>query len=441
MNKTKKAFHIIIFLLLVLALTSCGSTEKTQSNYSSTQTSAGKSSSKNNAEYASQKSTSTSKSDSYSYKASTGEKLEAKPGYTAVLDTVSSSPVSEHSPSVLLPFIGDYVSGPVDVGTEIPLNDGTYETFFGFSEKKDKENILKYIDALSTYGCTLEKKTGAYYYLNCSENISHGKIPYDYLTTYYDLQISINLDKAPYYVLVVYPPEIWFDYSSLSGTQSGVSITVMSSVRYSSDKYYFDIKGYAGEKDELTICFDPETYSSGKTISLKDLKAQEAAGSSSLCKIWIESSSGYLKYDDVYDANINILDATDSTAAISFSITYLDGTTKHTVEGVSVSKEVEESIANSGDAGITPISPATGNDVCSYCGGTGETICHTCGGSGTVMCPNCNGTGSYWENGVGTTPGSVKKCTRCNHGKIKCSNSKCHGGMVPCTACGGDGIR
>ena len=440
MSKKKTAlFLIILSLLLSLCLLACGKAKNKQQGNASNS----KSSTKSETEYTSKKSSSgssKSSSDSYSIKTSSGEKLEAKPGYTAVSDTVSTSPVSEHSPSVLLPFIGDYVSGTVDIDSEIKLSGGTYETFFGFSEKKDKEIVTKYIDALSSYGCTLEKKTGSYYYLNCSKNISHGKIPYDYVTTYYDIKIAEHVDSDPYYILVEYPPEIWFDYSSVSGSQSSNSITVMSEVRYSKNKYYFYITGYAGSKDEFTVCFDPVTYSAGKTINFKDFKAQESAGDNALCKMWIKSAAGYLEYSDVIDISVNVLDANDSGVAIAFDVTYLDHTTKHHLEGVSVSKEIAENTANSGGSGIsTGIS--TGNNKCSFCGGSGEVICHVCGGDGYEMCPNCNGTGSYWQNGVGTIPGSLKKCTRCNHGKIKCSSSRCNGGMTKCTACGGDGER
>lgn len=437
MNKKKKAvFCIILSLILAVNLAACASSGKGTGDSQSLNSNTGRTSSKTTA-----KNVSGSKSaSSFSIKTTDGQTLEAKPGYTAISHTGTATPESSHNTSLIFPYLGDYVAGISEVGTEKAKTGGAYSTVYYFDKAPDIDSVKKYIGSLSSYSCTLEKTWGEsskdpVYYLNCSKKVTHGGVSYG--TKNYDLQITVYASKTPYFVEIVYPSEIGFDYSSLGSSSSSDTTTVKTDCSYSDGKYYFHITGYCDKDNKITVLFDPKTYTVGSSISYSDFKKQKDAGKSSLCDLIVHGKKGYLDISDTKDITVKVLEISETAVAISLKIIYMDGSNQRLVQAVAVTDGNPDETVNSDNSAVAPIvSPGTGSNVCSACGGSGRVICHVCGGDGQSLCPNCNGTGSY------SLGGSLVRCTRCGgKGSVKCSSSRCVGGMTSCTACGGDGIR
>lgn len=439
-KKTKKLLCILLSAVLLISLSGCGSSKK--SSGSSSKISAKETVAKSTTETASKTSGSSSKS-SFSMRASNGQNLEAKVGFMVCFDTVSSAPSCDHNPSVLLPYLGDYVSGISTIHDEISYSSsGYYGTNYSFDGKPDKASVKKYVDALSSYGCTLEYTWGGSgsttaYYLNCSKKITHGTISLA-AREYYDLSVTVYEKEK--FVSIYYPKEIWFDYSSLGGGVTTEAVTSKAKTRNANNRITFEVSGYGEKGDYLLIGFDPDAYSTGNTLKKKDFDTQDKSNSA-LCKVAVFSSKYSVDYSGVTDVELKILESSDSVTAVSFMVAFMAGTEQHKVEGIAVSESITDNTANSGGGGgATIVNPIpSGKTKCSSCGGTGREKCHACGGDGLEICPNCKGTGKYYEQTYGQTTGIYRDCKRCKGGHINCS--RCVDGTVSCTACGGDGYR
>ena len=261
-KKAKKLLCILLSAVLLISLSGCGSSKK--SSGSSSKISAKETVAKSTTETATKTSGSSSKS-SFSMKASNGQNLEAKVGFMVCFDTVSSAPSCDHNPSVLLPYLGDYVGGISTIHDEISYSSsGYYGTNYSFDGKPDKASVKKYVDALSSYGCTLEYTWGGSgsttaYYLNCSKKITHGTISLA-AREYYDLSVTVYEKEK--FVSIYYPKEIWFDYSSLGGGATIVNPIPSGKTKCSSCGGTGREKCHACGGDGLEIC--PNCKGTGK---------------------------------------------------------------------------------------------------------------------------------------------------------------------------------
>ncbi|GEM_PF-3093596 len=452
MNKKKIIIYAIIVTLLSLTLCACGkskeSTAFTSYNSSARQAAADKQAAKNEAEYASSKAGKNS-SDSFAIKASTGETLEAKNNYTVILHTSETNPTLRHSPSILLPYIGDYVGGKITIDKEMHNTvDDYYEIFFKFNKKPDLDSVKKYVNTLSSYGFTVEATKGEggtkpFYFLNSSKKITHGIADYGD-GKYYDMKIVANAASSTYFVSVTYPAEVGFDLSGLDATTD--TITSKTNCEYINGKNTFTISGYGEPGEAIIISFDPNSYSKNDVIDKKTLTTQQALGSSSICGISVKVPKLYAINDDLIEAEVKILESNDSVSAISFYVSFMYENTHHTVEGVAVSGEIKEGTANTansnGSGNYNGLDSLPKSKPCSACSGAGWSKCRTCGGTGMVTCTSCSGKGTYWANSYGTD-GAVTRCERCfGKGKVSCTATGCGGtGRVNCWKCGGTGVK
>ena len=379
---------------------------------------------------------------SYSIKTSFGDKLEADPGYTVLSVTNTKSVSCDHSPTVILPFLGDYLNGDISVESEYGPHEGVYNVSYTLSKKADMNAVERYLKDLSSYGCTVDRTIdGAEdfhgYYIKCSKVKKQGLIFYDF-SSYYDLYFQVSAFDSNYRAKFEYSPEIWFDYSSLSDHKDSNTVTFKTETRYVKERLTFPINGYGESGDELTIGINFDNYAVGTVLDLNEQQKQLDKWSKSCFVVFLSEGSKSVGSEKLTDVEVKILEFTDSTAVISFKISYLIGTDLKTFEGIAYCNEFPEDYGRPTEVVQYDSDYTFGSIMCSGCGGTGTKLCSSCGGDGMLDCPNC-GNGSYWQSGWGAN-GSVKICSRCGgNGHIKCTAFGCNNGKVQCLLCGGKG--
>ncbi|MCH5344029.1 MAG: zinc ribbon domain-containing protein [Acetatifactor sp.] len=402
--------------------------------------------------------TTTSKSSSFSITNSQGDRLEVEPGYTYVSSVKAMVNASGRTASILIPPIFDYAGVTYSMGEE-KKDGGAYKLTFT-AESSSYDFITSYIDALSAYGFTLERtwvigegitSSQKEYFLNCSGNVTHGLATFTLGS--YDMSIMAYKTFSSTDITFTYPPEVGFD---LGGSDEEYKINkVASSYSIYQGKERFDIKGWGvSDSDNIMLLLQPDTYQAGDVIHKSDFKAQSAAGDSALYKLTIfgnTAANSMAQIDTIDEAEVKILEKSDSCIAFSYYIEVTKGSEQYTLEGVSAVKlegggdigsygggNVETVGGSSGSGGSGGLTCATcgggGKITCNYCHGSRYTQCTRCSGKGKVLCSTCNGAGGYWSNGT------YRSCTACTGGYKTCTAYGCNGGRVNCTHCHGNGV-